>query len=318
MRAIRIEAFGGPEVLRLVEDAARPAAGDGELLIEVDAAGVNFADTHARENAYVERYGLPLVPGSEVVGRLADGTRVLALCGVGGYAEYVTAPQAHVFPVPEDVSDGAALALLVQGLTAWHLWRTCARLAGGESVVVHSAAGGVGQLAVQLARPLGAGRVIACASSVEKRALALSLGADVAVDPSVEDLRAALLDANGGEPVDVVVEMAGGPQFDASYAALAPFGRIVVCGIASREQNEIRTGSLLRNSRSVIGFWLFHCLERPAELIAEPLSDLLARVADGSLRVGDGTTYPLSDARRAHEDLVGRRTTGKLLLDPRR
>ena len=171
---------------------------------------------------------------------------------------------------------------------------------------------------MQLARALGAGRVIATASSAAKRDIALAQGAHVAVDPAAEDLTRELLDANGGEPVDIVVEMAGGDQFDASYRALAPFGRIVVCGISTREQNTVRTGSLLRRSRSVLGFWLFHCLERPETMVAGPLADLFARVARGELTLGDGTVYPLSEARRAHEDLVARRTTGKLLLDPRR
>jgi NADPH2:quinone reductase len=213
------------------------------------------------------------------------------------------------------VSDETALALLIQGLTAWHLHRTCARLAQGESVVVHSAAGGVGSLATQLAKPMGAGRVIATAGSEERRAKALELGADVAVDPDEEDLTAALVEANGGATLDVVLETSGGRVFDASFEALAPFGRCVVYGISSREQNQVRTGKLLRGSRSVIGFWLMHCLERP-EMLREPLADLFDRAARGELRALAGGTYPLSEVRRAHEDLVGRRTTGKLVLDP--
>jgi NADPH2:quinone reductase len=322
MRAIRISEFGGPEVLELVElDVPEP--GQDEVLIRVAHAGINFADTHQRENAYVRRFGLPLVPGNEVVGTvergaggIEAGTRVVAMTGgAGAYAEYAVAPAASTFRLPDGVDDGVALALLIQGLTAWHLHRTCARLAPGESVVVHSAAGGVGSLATQLAKPMGAGRVIATAGSDERRATALELGADAAVDPDAEDLTAALVGANGGAPVDVVHEAAGGHVFDASFEALAPFGRIVVYGISSREQNEVRTGRLLRGSRSVIGFWLMHCLGRP-ELLREPLADLLDRAARGELRVLVGGTYPLSEVRRAHEDLTGRRTSGKLLLDP--
>ena len=315
MRAIHINDFGGPEVLELVE-LPEPEPGENEVLIRVARAGVNFADTHQRENAYVKRFGLPLVPGNEVVGTTPDGERVVAMTGgAGGYAEYALAPADSVFPVPDGVADETALALLIQGLTAWHLHRTCARLAEGESVVVHSAAGGVGSLATQLARPMGAGRVIATAGSEERRAQALELGADVAVDPDTEDLTAALIEANGGAPLDVVLETSGGRVFDASFDALAPFGRLVVYGISSREQNEVRTGKLLRGSRSVIGFWLMHCLERP-ELLREPLADLFERAARGELRAVVGGTYPLSEVRRAHEDLVGRRTTGKLVLDP--
>ena len=183
---------------------------------------------------------------------------------------------------------------------------------------MHAAAGGVGSLAVQLGKRFGAGRVIATASTEAKRALALELGADAAVDGTREDLAAALVEANLGERVDLVLEMAGGRVFDASLDALAPFGRLVTYGIASREGNTVDTGALMRKSRAVIGFWLMHCLRRPAELVDAPLQELFGLAQDGELRVVAGETYGLSDVRRAHEDLQGRRTAGKLLLDPAR
>jgi NADPH:quinone reductase len=316
VRAIRISRWGGPEVLELVEDAPMPEPAGHELLVRVSHAGVNFADTHARENSYLARYELPLTPGAEVVGTTEDGRRVAAMVVDGGYAEYAAVPAATAFDVPDGVSDAAALALLIQGLTAWHVYRTSAHLVAGESVVVHAAAGGVGSLAVQLARAFGAGRVIATASSDEKRELALELGADAAVDVTREDLTDALVAANDGQRVDVVLEMAGGRVFDPSLRALAPFGRLVTYGQASREDNRIAAGNLMRHSSAVIGFWLAHGFARPREMLAEPLRDLFGRVADGSLRVVEGPVYPLSEARRAHEDLQARRTTGKLLLDP--
>src|SRR3954467_3942117 len=198
MRAIQIEEFGGPEVLRLVELPV-PEPGPGEVLIRVSRAGMNFADTHQRHDQYVAAQELPMVPGAEVAGTREDtGERVVALTGHGGYAEYATAPEQHCWPIPEGVDDGTALALLLQGLTAWHLYRTAGRVARGESVVVHSAAGGVGSLAVQLAKPVAqAGRVIATASTEERRALALELGADTAIDGSPEDLTDRLIEANG-------------------------------------------------------------------------------------------------------------------------
>jgi NADPH2:quinone reductase len=315
MRAIQMTEFGGPEVLKLAELPA-PEPGPHEVLVRVSRSGVNFADTHTRTNSYVQKATLPLVPGGEVAGIREDtGERVVALVGSGGYAEYATAPKQLVFPVPDDLDDGTALAMIVQGLTAWHLYRTSGRVAEGESVVVHAAAGGVGSLAVQLGHPLGAGRVIATASSEEKRALALELGADVAIDPAAEGLTERLLEANGGQPVDVVFEMSGGEVFDASYRALAPFGRIVTYGIASNQPNEVSTGSLLRHSRSVVGFYLFHCLSRPG-MFAEALAELFARAARGELKVIVGNTYPLEQAAQAQIDLRERRTTGKLLLDP--
>ena len=317
MRAIQQAEFGGPEVLELVELPV-PEAGEDEVLIRVTRAGMNFADTHQREDQYVQRQALPLVPGSEVAGVVeGGGERVVALCGRGGYAEYAVAPRDRVFPIPDGLDDGTALALLLQGLTAWHLYRTCARLAEGESVLVVSGAGGVGSLAVQLAKPLGAGRVLATASSEDKRALCLELGADVALDGDPEGLEERLLEATGGRGVDVVLEMAGGPVFDAALRAMADMGRLVVYGISSREQNEVRTGRLLKRSQSVIGFWLFHYLERREHLEA-PLAELFALAAAGRVRAVVGETYALSDARRAQEDLAGRRTRGKLLLDPSR
>jgi NADPH:quinone reductase len=316
MRAIQLQEFGGPEVLQLVE-LPRPEPGPGMVLVEVSAAGMNFADTHQRENSYLARATLPLIPGTEVAGVRADtGERVIALCGNGGYAEYVAVPEALVFPIPDGLDDGTALALLVQGLTAWHLYKTCARVAPGESVVVIAAAGGVGSLAVQLGRPLGAGRVIAVASSEDKRALTLELGADAAIDASPEGMTERLIEANGGRKVDAVFEMAGGPVFDACLDALAPFGRLVTYGIASREQNEVRSGALMRKSRAVVGFWFMHCLGR-RDMVEEPLADLFGRAARGELRAVVGATYPLSEAARAQTELAERRTTGKLLLDPK-
>jgi NADPH2:quinone reductase len=316
VRAVLINEWGGPEVLQVVDDHPEPEAGPGQRRIRVTAAGVNFADTHARENAYIAKYELPLVPGTEVAGALDDGTRVVAMPHHGGYAEYAVADEQSIFPLPDGLGDHEALALLIQGLTAWHLYRTAAQLREGETVVVHSAAGGTGSLAVQLAKPMGAGRVVASASSPEKRDLAAQLGADAVVDSAPGDMTQRLLDANGGNPVDVVFDMAGGQVFEQSAEALAPFGRIVVYGIASREQNDLRTGRLMRKSRGVVGFWLMHCLERPETMMREPLRDLFERAARGEIKPQLGSVYPLSQVRQAHEDLVGRRTTGKLVLDP--
>ena len=321
MRAVQLTEFGGPEVLE-VREVEVPEPGEGEVLIRVSRAGINFADTHQRENAYLAKFELPFVPGGEVAGvvergdgELGDGTRVVGMIRHGGYAEYAVAPAVTTFPIPDGVDDGVALALLIQGLTAWHLYRTSAKLEPGESVVVISGAGGVGSLAVQLAKPFGAGRVIATASSEEKRAMTLELGADAAVDSAEDDLAAALTEANGGEPVDVVLEMSGGRIFDECLKALAPFGRLVAYGISSREPNRVSSGSLMRRSQAVVGFWLMHLLARP-DLLREPLADLFDRAARGDLRAVVGGTYPMSEVRRAHEDLAARTTTGKLLLDP--
>src|SRR3954447_21937777 len=315
MRAIQIKEFGGPEVLQLVE-LPDPQAADGFALVDVTAAGVNYADTHATDNSYLQAQTLPQIPGSEVAGRTADGRRVVSLVGSGGYADKALAPAALSFDIPDGVEDGAAVALLVQGLTAWHLLRTCARMQPGESVVVHAAAGGVGTLAVQLAKAWGAGRVIGTASSAEKRELAQSLGADVVVDSESADMNAALREANGGKKVDIVLEMVGGPTFDGSLRALAAFGRMIVFGMASRvPPTPVPPGSLMVGSKSVTGFWLVDCL-RDLGMLDAPMRELLDLTADGRLSPVVGPAYPLGDARRAHEDMRARATTGKVVLDP--
>jgi NADPH2:quinone reductase len=316
VRAIQINEFGGPEVLQLVELPDPQPSGD-QVVYDVRAAGVNYADTHQAENSYLAEQSLPLVPGAEFAGTAADGTRVVGLLfGGGGYAEKVAAMPALTWPVPDGVSESAALAVVLQGLTAWHLLRTCAHLATGESVVVHAAAGGVGSIAVQLAKLWGAGRVIGLASTVDKRALAVELGADAVVDPAAEDLTDALVAVNGGSRVDIVLEMTGGPVFDASLAALAPFGRLVTYGMASRTPpTPVEPGALIGRSRAVMGFWLAHCARRPG-MLRLPVAQLLELVAEGALRTVDGGSYPLADAARAHEDIRARRTAGKLILTP--
>lgn len=318
MRAIQITEFGGPEVLRETE-LPDPLPAPGQLLVEVDSAGINYADTHTVEDSYLSRAQLPMVPGAEVVGRTADGRRVVALTGDGGgYAEKAVVREHLAHDLPDGVSDGQALAVIVQGFTAWHLLRTSARLAAGESVVVHAAAGGTGSLAVQLAKAFGSGRVIATASSKDKRDLALELGADVAIDGDPADLKERLIEANGGSKVDIVLEMTGGPVFDASLAALAPFGRLVTYGMASRTPpTPVPAAQLIGRSRAVVGFWMAHCLGRPG-MHREPMAELLAMTADGALKPQVGGVYPLSEAARAHEDLRARRTFGKLVLDVRR
>ncbi|TFV65556.1 UNVERIFIED_ORG: NADPH:quinone oxidoreductase family protein [Bacillus sp. AZ43] len=323
MRAVQITRFGGPEVLDIV-DVPEPEAGDGQKLYDVSTAGINYADTHQIENSYLAAQQLPLIPGAEFVGTpVGGGQRVVGLLDGGGYAEKVVAHDALTWAVPDGVSDEQALAVVLQGSTAWHLLRTSAHLAEGETVVVIAGAGGVGSLAVQLAKRWGAGRVIATASSPEKRAVAEELGADATVDPALADddpkqFTGALREANGGKPVDIVLEMTGGNVFSGSLSALAPFGRLVTYGMAARQGTpSVPPGMLMQKSRAVIGFWLAHCMSRPRMMDAA-MHDLLPMVADGSLRPVVGGRYPMSAVREAHQDLLARRTTGKLVLDPGR
>jgi NADPH2:quinone reductase len=315
MRGIQITEFGGPETL-VVGELPDPVAAEGEQVFDVLAAGVNYADTHQTEDSYLSKQTLPMIPGGEVVVRSADGQRLLGLLGSGGYAQRVAADPRRLFPIPDGVSDAQALTTLVQGATAWHLLRTSTHLAAGESVVVHAGAGGVGTIAVQLARRWGAGRIIATASSVEKRQVALDVGADVAVDSTSEDLTEALRAANGGKGVDVVLEMTGGRVFDQSLAALAPLGRLAVFGMASRTPpSPIAPAQLMARSTAVIGFWLVHIAQRPG-LLAAAVQDLLKLIAADELRPVIGRTYSLDQAADAHRALLDRSSVGKLILDP--
>ncbi|HET9163259.1 MAG TPA: zinc-binding dehydrogenase [Solirubrobacterales bacterium] len=313
MKAIQIQEFGGPEKLELV-DVPDPVPGHDEVVVEVARGGINFADTHATRNDYLAEQQLPLIPGAEISGRTPDGNRVAAIVGSGAYAEKVAVPAQMLIPVPDSVNDDQAAALLLQGITAMALVRRCARIEAGETLLVEAAAGGTGSLAVQLGKQAGA-KVIGLASSEEKRALVEGLGADATVDSRAEDLKEAVLAANDGRRVDAVLHMSGGDAFDAEFAALAPLGRMVVFGIASREQRDVSTAALLRGSKAVIGFWLVHLMMRPQEL-GPMVGELLEAVGAGKLEVNVGEVYPLSEAARAHEDLIARRTSGKLLLDP--
>ena len=313
MKAIQLTEFSGTDAMQYV-DLPDPEPGEDEIVIDVSRCGVNFADTHVTRNDYLAKQELPLIPGAEVTGTTPDGRRVAAMLPNGGYAQKVAVSEALLVPVPDTVSDDQAAAVLLQGLTAHALVHRCARLEPGETVVVEAAGGGTGSLAVQLAKARGA-RVIGLASSPDKRELVERLGADATVDSRAEDLTGAILEANGGKQVDAVFEMAGGKAFEQTMETLAPFGRMVAFGIASREQNEVATGRLMRKSRSVVGFWLMHLLADPPA-VAEAVSELFGAIERGDLEVVIGGVRPLSEARSVHEDLAARRTQGKILLDP--
>jgi NADPH:quinone reductase len=313
VKAIQIQEFGGPEQLKLVE-VPDPEASDGMVVVDVARSGMNFADTHAIRNDYLAEQSLPLIPGAEVSGTTPDGRRVAALLQNGGYAQKVVVPEQLLVPVPDEVSDEQAAGLLLQGLTAHALLHHCAHVEKGETVVVEAAGGGTGSLAVQLAKRAGA-KVIALASSEDKRALCRRLGADAVADSRAGDLKEAILEANGGEKVDVVLHMSG-TGFDAELHAIGMLGRIVCFGNAARHPSKVATNYLLQTSKSVLGFWLVALVVQRPELIRSMTAELLGGVASGELEVVIGNTYPLSEVARAHTEMQERRTSGKQLLDP--
>ncbi|NBO07622.1 MAG: hypothetical protein EBV22_04985 [Actinobacteria bacterium] len=279
MKAIYITEFGGPEVMKYL-DLPEPVPAGSQVLLEVSAIGINYADTHQTENSYLSTQKLPLIPGMEVVGKMPDGSRVLALAASGGYCQ-----------------------------------KTLVNPKAGESVVIHAGAGGVGSVAIQLAKLWGA-FVIAVTSSDEKKKLCMELGADVVVDASEADLAQALIKANNGKGVDLILEMVGGTTFDQSLDALSAFGRIVFYGMASRKPpKSLQPGALMPKSQSVIGFWLVNALA-DKELMAEVFMDLFGMIITGKLKPVIGSTYPLSKAADAHRDMLARKTVGKIVLDP--
>lgn len=324
MKAIQVDEFGEPEVLQYV-DAERPSPGEGEVLIEIQAAGVNYADTMRRRNQYLVRQELPFVPGSEVAGVVAEvgegvedvsaGDRVMSLLGTGGYAEYGVAPAASLIPLPGGLDFDQAAALPLQGLSAYHILKTSGALQPGESVLVHAAAGGVGTLAVQMAKLMGAGKVIATASSGEKLELARSLGADVLIDYTNDDWPEKVRKATDGKGADIILEMVGGDFVEKNLRCLNLFGRMVVYGSASRERGSIVAADLMNKCHTVVGFWLVQVMNRP-DLVLPSIREMLGWVASGDLKIIIGDTYPLERAADAHADLEGRKTTGKLLLHP--
>ena len=316
MKAIQITKFGGPDVLEFV-DIADPIPSETYELIDVSCIGINYADTHQTENSYLSKQELPLIPGLEVVGKTQTGRRVLAGATTGGYAQKALAPKAMCIDIPDSVSDEQAIAMLVQGTTAWHILKTMAHVQPGETVVIQAAAGGVGSLAIQLAKMWGA-KVIAVTSTDAKNELAKSLGADAVVDANSSDLAGAMLAANGGKRVNIVLEMVGGKTFDASLEVLAPFGRLITFGMASRTApTAIHPGVLMAGTKTVAGFWLSHCFGKK-ELMGDVLSELFALIVAKKLHPVIGATYGLSEAKKAHEAMLARQTTGKVTLDPGR
>ncbi len=314
MKAIYITEFGGPEVMKYV-DLPEPVPAGSQVLLDVTAIGINYADTHQTENSYLSTQKLPLIPGMEVVGKMPDGSRVLALAASGGYCQKTLVNPKTVIALPDKVSDGQALAMMVQGSTAHMILKKMGQIKAGESVVIHAGAGGVGSVAIQLAKLWGA-FVIAVTSSDEKKKLCMALGADVVVDANEADLTAALIKANNGKGVDLILEMVGGSTLDQSLEALAAFGRLVVYGMASRKAPKaIHPGALMPKSQSVIGFWLVNALA-DKELMAEVFMDLFGMIITGKLKPVIGSTYPLSKASDAHRDMLARKTVGKIVLDP--
>jgi NADPH:quinone reductase len=323
VRAIQITEAGGPEVLTLAE-LPDPVAGPDDLLVEVAACGVNYIDTYQRQGIYPMT--LPYVPGLEGTGRVravgagvtdfAVGDRVAWADPLGSYAELAVVPAHQAVAVPDAVSDEAAVGAMLQGMTAHFLVHDTHPVQPGEDVLVHAAAGGVGLLLTQLASRLGA-RVIATVSTAEKEQLARGAGAaDVIRYTEVDDLAAEVRALTGGAGVAAVYDGVGRTTFDASLASLRRRGILVLFGAASGPVPPVDPQRLNAAGSLFLTRPKLHDHIATRDELTARAAAVYAAVAAGELDVRIGQTYPLAEARAAHEDLQARRTTGKLLLLP--
>ena len=323
MQAISVERTGGPEVLAWGE-LPDPQPGDGDLLVRLQAAGVNFIDTYHREGRYPRE--LPFVLGEEgagtveavgpgVDGHRAGDTVAWADGSSGSYAELVRVPAARAVPVPADVQPPAATAALLQGMTAHYLSHDTYRLGRGSRCLVHAAAGGVGLLLVQFAKAAGA-EVFATAGSPEKAELARSAGADHVVLYRDEDFAAAVERIAGPRPLDVVYDGVGRATFERGLDLLRPRGTMVTFGNASGPVDPVSPLTLMKSGSLFLTRPTLHDYVATTAELRERAAAVLGAVAAGDLDVRIGATLPLAEARRAHELLEGRGTTGKVLLLP--
>jgi NADPH2:quinone reductase len=310
MRAVVFERNGGPEVLEL-KDVPDPSPGDSEVLVDVDAVGVNYRDVYERNG---HGYGSkpPAIIGVEGAGRIADsGERVGWVAVPGSYAERVAARRDALVPVPDEVEPDVAAAALLQGMTAHYLAWDSYPIEEGDWVVVHAAAGGVGQLLTQLAKVRG-GRVIATTSTDEKAALAREAGADEVL--GYDGFADRVHEITGGEGAAAVYDGVGKATFDEGLRALRPTGRLILYGAASGQPDALELARLAPAGSLYVQRPTLATYTRTPDLLRDRARQLFDLIAAGRLNVRIGHRYPLGDARQAHEDLEARRTTGKLLL----
>jgi len=322
MKAIQVRVTGGPEKMELV-DLPRPAAGAQQAVVKIAAAGVNFIDVYFRTGLYKSE--LPVVLGSEAAGTVesvgpgvtefAPGARVAYAMVRGSYAEYALVPAAQLVPVPEGVELQTAAAAMLQGMTAHYLTRSTFPLKAGDTCLVHAAAGGVGLLLVQMAHRIGA-RVFGTVSTAEKAKLAKEAGADEVILYQEQDFEAEVKRLTGGRGVDVVYDSVGATTFAKSLNSLRPRGLLALFGQSSGpvppfDPNVLNGKGSLFFTRPGLGHY---CLTR--EELLQRAGDVMGWVSSGELNVRVERTYPLAEAARAHRDLEGRRTAGKLLVIP--
>lgn len=323
MKAIQVQRTGGPEVLELT-DLPKPSPKPHEVLLRVKAVGINFADVLYVAGEYLTRTRVPMIPGMEFAGLVEEvgsevlglekGQLVAALGGSGAFAEYATVSARSVLPVPPNLSAAEAAAVPVSYYTAYFALVTQARAKAGEWVVVQAAAGALGTASIQTAKALGL-RVIALASSEEKLELCRSLGADLTLLNTRDDLVDEVKKATDGRGADIITEVVGGPQFAQSLRMLAYRGRLLVIGSASREIAQMHPVALMKGNQSVIGVWLTPFTQDSA-LMHEASQFLAPLLVSGQVKPVVGERFKLEQARQAFEFIHSRKNTGKVILEP--
>ena len=323
MHAIQIASYDGPDKVEYNE-VPTPEAGPGQVLIRVRAAGVSFPELLQTRGQYQMKPEMPFTPGSEVAGDVVSapdgsgftpGDRVAAMVMLGGFAEYAVAPADQTFALPDELSYAQGAALPLNYLTAHFALVTRAHLQPGEVVLVHGAAGGVGTAAIQTAKAFGAGRVIAVASTEEKRAIARAAGADDAVP--ADGFLDAVKELDGVEGVDIVVDPVGGSRFTDSLRSLRTHGRVLVVGFTDEGQiPEVKVNRLLLNNTTVMGVgWGHYALMRPG-FIRHQFGELRPHIESGVIKPPVGSEFDLADAARALSVMDGRGALGKIVLTP--
>jgi len=326
MKAIQFNRFGAPEVLEIV-DVPTPVAGPGEVLVKVEAAGINFFEVLMRADRYAATAALPAFPGVEAAGTIEAvgegvdprllGSRMAAPLFVsarpfGGYAQYVAIDAGLVVHLPDALSFADATALMVQGLTALHLQRQSSPT--NKIVLVPAAAGGVGSLLVQLAKGQGAGRVIALAGGKAKRDFALSLGVDAAIDSNDADWPARVGEASDRVGAEIVYDTIGGSLTREFLDVLAPGGELVFAALGRFQLSALDIETMIGRNQSLKGFALLPLLT--PDILKTSLTTLFDLAASGRLSVAIGGCFPLDEAGEAHQSLEERRATGKVVLLP--
>lgn len=324
MRALQQTSLLGPQDLLLITDVPVPSPGEGEVLIRVAAAGVNFADISQARGTFRGGPQPPYLAGFEAVGEVVGlgaavtgpppGARVVGV-GYGAFAEYMVLPAAGAQPVPPGWAPEQALGLVVNWPTALAVLRPLGRLAAGETVLVHAAAGATGQAAVTLAKHYSA--TVIAAASPGKHETVRALGADHVLDSRGDDLATEVLELTGGAGVDLVLESAGGTTFRASLAAAKPVtGRVVVYGVAGGDAAITNWGLVYEHQVHLIGFNIGVLIQAAPQVFGEVMGELFALIAAGVIEPARPTTYDLADGPKALADLEARTTVGKLALRP--